>query len=161
MSIPCYTISELEEKLGIDFGEKVQSNVRVRKWFREKEKELAKKYASSTCEFRESITVSIWLADQGIKEFLILSPRVNFYAQPYIFRFVKKRRRKPPNFTVEKEEYAIVLSNLGSPDKCYGCGSDFEINPSLSADLTSHVFLCRYCRVEWARKGKLRIVPGD
>lgn len=94
LSMNCYTISGFGEELGIDFGEKVQSNVRVRKWFREKEKVLSRKYGSSTCEFREAITFSLWLADQGIREFLVLTPQVNFYAQPTLLRVVKKRRRK-------------------------------------------------------------------
>lgn len=157
LSMPCYTMSDLEGKLGIDFGEKVQSNVRVRKWFREKEKELAEKYASSTCEFRESIVVSMWLADQGIKEFLILTPTVNFYAQPMVVRYVKKRRRKL-SFSIEQEEYALVLSELGNSDKCYGCGGSYHVDRHLSADMSCHVFLCPYCALEWGRKGKLRVI---
>jgi len=157
LSMPCYTISDFEKKFDISFGDKVQLNRRVRSWFRERYNEFSEKYSSSTCELTEAIVLCLWLAEQGIKEFLIFSPKVNFYAQPNIIRYVKKRRRKLPNFSVEEEEYSLVLSNLGKSDKCYACGGGYHVSSYLSADLSSHVFLCPYCAIEWAKREKLRV----
>jgi hypothetical protein len=154
VSMPCYTMSGLEQKLGVDFGEKVQSNVRVRRWFRDKEKELAEKYASSTCEFHESLVVSMWLADQGIKEFLVMTPKVNFYAQPVVVRYVKKRRRK---IVVDDEEYVQVLATVGEEGKCHNCGGIHNVSSYLSADLNQRIFLCPYCAIKWSNEGLLRV----
>lgn len=149
-------MSDLEEKLGVDLGEKVQLNRRVRKWFRDRYSEYAKKYGSSTCELTEAFVLCLWLAENGLKEFLIFSPKVNFYAQPIVVRYVKKRRRRL-KISVENEEYAEVLSSLGGKDRCYSCGSSYHISPHMSADRSSHVFLCPYCGKDWAARGKLKV----
>jgi len=115
-SVACYTISKLEQRFGFKFSEKMQTNDRISKWVRMKEKELAKKYGSSTCEFHEMLVLSVVLADEGIKEFLILSPSVNFYAQPVLVRRVEKRRRK----MVQDVEEEVVEPVVAEP-RCDFC----------------------------------------
>lgn len=153
-SMPCYTLSGLEKRLGVDFGEKVQSNVRVRKWFREKRNELARKYGSSTCEFEEAITLSIWLADQGIKEFIILANEVKFYAQPILMRVVGKRRR------LLKAEEEIVVSEAVEPC-CAFCGKRPVVGAFQNVKSEVRKKVCSYHAANLRDHPKWHEVPSD
>ena len=74
----------------------------------------------------------LWIAEHGLREFLIFSPKVNFYAQPVLVRAVKKRRRRikvqiDDEGYLESEEF-MEWNVSGQSGKCVDCGSSYKVS---------------------------------
>lgn len=141
--------------LDIDWDDKVVSNVRVPRWFREMEKGLAEDFGSSTCELRMATILAMYFGREKIPYPIILSNGFHFHVHLDLIRVVPRRRRKRIRIQVDSDEFVEGFRSYGSPEKCCCCGSDYHVKSIITADRSSSVYLCSYCAVEWAEKKKV------
>lgn len=151
-TIPCYTVDRFKRELNVASGNRVQLNMRVDKYLRDRFNELAKRFGASTCEFEEALILSLDAADRGIEAFLVVTPKLNLVVQTYVMRMVKKRRRR---FSQDFDAVE-VLPIHGEYGVCSDCGSRYGVNKWSGHEAL--VYLCFSCAKDWLRNGRLRVM---
>jgi hypothetical protein len=121
----------------------VDAHARVPQIVRELWNELSQSFFGSTCQSLTTFVFGMKQAAEGVSGVTAINPAIhlNFFT----LQLPKKRLRRKIRVVIDEEEIYESWNQIGSPERCLLCGSQFHVGSYTLPTKTGSVYLCPNC----------------